>query len=181
MKEILEETKSRMNKTIEALEKELLTIRTGRASSSMLDRVEVMYYGFKTPLNQVASISIPEPRQILIKAYEKSILKDVEKGIIEANLGFNPINDGTVIRINVPVLTEDRRKELVKLVFKIAEENKVSIRNIRRDSNDLVKKEKDLSEDVKKNTETEIQKITDEFTNKIDSIAREKESDVMSV
>lgn len=181
MNNLIETTRNRMNKTIEAYENELTTIRTGRASSSMLDRVEVMYYGFKTSLNQVASVSVPEPRQLLIKAYDKSTLKDIEKGISEANLGFNPINDGTIIRINVPALTEERRKELVKLVYKIAEENKVAIRNIRRDSNEIVKKDKDYSEDEKKKMENEVQKITDEFVKKIDAIAQDKESDVMVV
>lgn len=181
MEEIIELTRSKMEKTIDSFEKELTTIRTGRANAAMLDRVEVMYYGFKTPLNQVASISVVESRQLLIKPYDKANLPDIEKGIVEANLGFNPSNDGSVIRIVIPTLTEERRKELVKLANKIKEENKVAVRNIRRDSNDLLKKDKDLSEDERKRLENEVQKVTDEYTNKLDLITENKEKDIMAI
>ncbi|HHU59942.1 TPA: ribosome recycling factor [bacterium] len=181
MENIIENAKQRMNKTIEVFEKELSSVRTGRATSSMLDRVEVMYYGFKTPLNQVASISVQEPRLLLIKPYDKSTLKDIEKGIAEANLGFNPINDGEVIRISVPELTEDRRRDMVKIVRKINEENKVAIRNIRRDANDTIKKDKDTSEDMRRSLESEVQKLTDEFIKKIDTITSIKEKEIMTI
>jgi ribosome recycling factor len=178
---LIENTRNKMGKTIDSFEKELQTVRTGKANASMLDRVEVMYYGFKTPLNQVASISVVESRQLLIKPYDKTVLKDIEKGIAEANLGFNPINDGSVLRIIIPALTEERRKELVKIVYKIAEESKVAIRNIRRDANDTIKKNKDTSEDERKALENEVQKVTDEFIKKIDAISLDKEKDVMAI
>lgn len=181
MENLIENTRNKMGKTIDSFEKELQTVRTGKANASMLDRVEVMYYGFKTPLNQVASISVVESRQLLIKPYDKTVLKDIEKGIAEANLGFNPINDGSVLRIIIPALTEKRRKELVKIVYKIAEESKVAIRNIRRDANDTIKKNKDTSEDERKSLENEVQKVTDEFIKKIDAISLDKEKDVMAI
>ena len=181
MDNLIEQTKSKMAKSVESFEGELSTVRTGVASASILDRIEVMYYGFKTPLNQVASISVPEPRMLLIKPYEKSTLKDIEKAIVEANIGLTPNNDGTVVRIIIPALTEERRKELCKQVSRYAEDAKVSIRNIRRDANDTVKKNKEISEDSRKGLETDIQKITDEFVKKIDLIAKDKEKDIMSI
>lgn len=181
MDNLIEQTKSKMSKSVESFEGELSTVRTGVASASILDRIEVMYYGFKTPLNQVASISVPEPRMLLIKPYEKSTLKDIEKAIVEANIGLTPNNDGTVIRIIIPALTEERRKELCKQVSRYSEDAKVSIRNIRRDANDTVKKNKEISEDSRKGLEENIQKLTDEFVKKIDSIAKDKEKDIMSI
>lgn len=181
MDNLIEQTKSKMAKSVESFEGELSTVRTGVASASILDRIEVMYYGFKTPLNQVASISVPEPRMLLIKPYEKSTLKDIEKAIVEANIGLTPNNDGTVVRIIIPALTEERRKELCKQVSRYAEDAKVSIRNIRRDANDTVKKNKEVSEDSRKGLETDIQKLTDEFVKKIDLIAKDKEKDIMSI
>ena len=181
MDNLVEQTKSKMSKSVESFESELSTVRTGIASASILDRIEVMYYGFKTPLNQVASISVPEPRMLLIKPYEKSTLKEIEKSIVEANIGLTPNNDGTVIRIIIPALTEERRKELCKQVSRYSEDAKVAIRNIRRDSNDTVKKNKEVSEDLRKGLEEDIQKITDEFIKKIDSIAKDKEKDIMSI
>ncbi len=181
MDNLIEQTKSKMAKSVESFEGELSTVRTGVASASILDRIEVMYYGFKTPLNQVASISVPEPRMLLIKPYEKSTLKDIEKAIVEANIGLTPNNDGTVVRIIIPALTEERRKELCKQVSRYAEDAKVSIRNIRRDANDTVKKNKEISEDSRKGLETDIQKLTDEFVKKIDLIAKDKEKDIMSI
>lgn len=181
MDNLVEQTKSKMSKSVESFESELSTVRTGIASASILDRIEVMYYGFKTPLNQVASISVPEARMLLIKPYEKSTLKDIEKAIVEANIGLTPNNDGTVIRIIIPALTEERRRELCKQVSRYSEDAKVSVRNIRRDANDTVKKNKEVSEDVRKGLEEDIQKLTDEFVKKIDSIAKSKEQDIMSI
>lgn len=181
MDNLVEQTKSKMSKSVESFESELSTVRTGIASASILDRIEVMYYGFKTPLNQVASISVPEARMLLIKPYEKSTLKDIEKAIVEANIGLTPNNDGTVIRIIIPALTEERRRELCKQVSRYSEDAKVSVRNIRRDANDTVKKNKEVSEDVRKGLEEDIQKLTDEFVKRIDSIAKNKEQDIMSI
>lgn len=181
MDNLIEQTKSKMSKSTESFESELATVRTGIASASILDRIEVMYYGFKTPLNQVASVSVPEPRMLLIKPYEKGTLKDIEKSIVEANMGLTPNNDGNVIRIIIPALTEERRKELCKQVSRYTEDAKVSIRNIRRDANDSIKKNKEISEDSRKGLEEDIQKLTDEFIKKIDAIAKEKEKDIMSI
>ena len=181
MEEILELTRERMEKTVKALENELSTVRTGLANAAILDRVEVLYYGYPTPLNQVASISVPEPRLLMVKPFDKSSIKDIEKGIVEANLGLNPVNDGTVIRLPIPPLTEDRRKELCKQVSRLGEDAKVAIRNVRRDSNDAVKKNKDYSEDTRKGLEDDVQKITDEFTKKIDSLVKEKENALLTI
>ena len=181
MEEILSLTRQKMSKSIESLTSELSTVRTGLANAAILDRVEVMYYGYLTPLNQMASISVPEPRMLVIKPYEKSTLKDIEKAIVEANLGLTPNNDGTLIRIIIPALTEERRRELCKQVSRYSEDAKVSIRNIRRDANDTVKKNKEVSEDTRKGLEENIQKLTDEFVKKIDSIAKDKEKDIMSI
>ena len=181
MDNLVEQIRSKMSKSVESFESELATVRTGIASASILDRIEVMYYGFKTPLNQVASISVPEPRMLVVKPYEKSTLKEIEKAIVEANIGLTPNNDGTIIRIIIPALTEERRKELCKQVSRYSEDAKVSIRNIRRDANDTVKKNKEVSEDTRKGLEEDIQKITDEFVKKIDSIAKNKEKDIMSI
>lgn len=181
MDNLVEQTKSKMIKSVESFESELATVRTGVASASILDRIEVMYYGFKTPLNQVASISVPEPRMLVVKPYEKSTLKEIEKAIVEANIGLTPNNDGTIIRIIIPALTEERRKELCKQVSRYSEDAKVSIRNIRRDANDTVKKNKEVSEDTRKGLEEDIQKLTDEFVKKIDTISKDKEKDIMSI
>lgn len=181
MEEILELTKQKMTKSIQSLESELSTVRTGLANAAILDRVEVLYYGYKTPLNQVSSISVPEPRLLMIKPFDKSLIKDIEKAIVEANLGLNPVNDGVVIRLPIPALTEDRRKELCKQVSRLGEDAKISIRNIRRDSNDAVKKNKEFSEDTRKGLETDIQKITDDFTKKVDALVKEKESALLKI
>ena len=181
MDNLIEQTKTKMSKSVESFESELSTVRTGIASASILDRIEVMYYGFKTPLNQVASISVPEPRMLVVKPYEKSTLKEIEKSIVEANIGLTPNNDGNIIRIIIPALTEERRKELCKQVSRYSEDAKVAIRNIRRDSNDSVKKNKDISEDSRKGLEEDIQKLTDEFVKKIETIAKDKEKDIMSI
>lgn len=177
---ILEETQEKMTKSIDAFTKELSTVRTGRANPNMLDRVMVDYWGSKTPINQTASISVVEGRTLVIKPYDKSILKDIERGIYEAELGLTPQNDGDVIRINVPALTEERRKEFVKLVKKYAEDAKVALRNIRRSANDDVEKA-DLAEDDEKSGKEQVQKITDEFVKKIDGLTAEKEKELMTV
>ncbi len=177
---IIEETKERMEKSIDAFKGELSTVRTGRANPTMLDRVTVMYWGEKTPLNQVAGISVVEGRQLLIKPYDKSTLKDIEHGIYEAELGLTPQNDGEVIRINVPALTEERRKEYVKLAKKYAEEAKVSLRNIRRSANDDVEKA-GLTEDEEKAGKERVQKLTDQYVKIIDTLTKEKETDLMKV
>ena len=181
MEEILELTKQKMDKSVQALQTELSTVRTGLANAAILDRVEVMYYGYKTPLNQVASISVPEPRMLMIKPFDKSTIKDIEKAVVDANLGLNPINDGSVIRLPIPPLTEDRRKELCKQVSRLGEDAKVAIRNVRRDSNDNVKKNKEYSEDTRKGLEEDIQKITDEYTKKVDALVKEKENALLTI
>jgi ribosome recycling factor len=181
MDNLVEQTKSKMTKSVESFESELSTVRTCVASASILDRVEVMYYGFKTPLNQVASISVPEPRMLMVKPFDKSSIKDIEKAIVDSNLGLNPVNDGSVIRLPIPALTEERRKELCKQVSRLGEDAKVAIRNVRRDSNETVKKNKDVSEDVRKGVEEDIQKITDEFTKKVDELVKAKEKDLLTI
>lgn len=182
-KQVIQQGEDRMLKTIEATKKEFSLVRTGKANPAILNNVTIDYYGMATPLNQIASISVPEPQMITVKPYDKSVLKAVEKAIQVADLGFNPINDGEVIRIPVPPLTEQIRKDLVKQVKKLAEENKVAIRNIRRDIiEELKKMEKDslISEDVLKKSLDEVQKITDKYINQIDQLAKDKEQTIMS-
>ena len=176
---ILLETEEKMEKTIKAYKNELVNIRTGRANPSMLDRVMVDYYGSPTPLNQISGISVVEGRQLLVKPYDKSSMKDIERAVYEADLGLTPQNDGAVIRINIPPLTEERRKELVKQVKKLAEEAKIAIRNQRRKANDLVEKGED--EDAVKEGKKDIQKLTYKFIQEIDDITKDKESDLMTV
>lgn len=177
---ILDETKEKMDKSIESFKRELSTVRTGRANPTMLDRVLVEYWGEKTPLNQVASISVVEGRQLLIKPYDKSTLKDIEHGVYEADLGLTPQNDGEVIRINVPALTEETRKEFVKKAKKYGEDAKVALRNIRRTANDDVLKS-GLTEDEEKQGKEKVQKLTDQYVKKVDQLTKEKEEDLMKV
>ncbi|MEJ2697809.1 MAG: ribosome recycling factor [Candidatus Sulfobium sp.] len=182
--ELRKRTSERMNGAIEALKKEFGSIRTGRASLSLLEGISVNYYGTITPLQQLASLSIPESRQIAIQPWEQRIIPDIEKAIMKSDLGLTPMNDGKIIRINIPDLTEERRKQLVKVVRKRTEEAKVAVRNIRRDANDELKKmEKDehLSEDDVKREQEEIQKITDSFVKKADEILEHKEKEIMEV
>ena len=174
---ILEETKEKMDKSIDAFKNELSTVRTGRANPTMLDRVMVNYYGEKTPLNQMASISVVEGRQLMIKPYDKSTLKDIEHGVYEADLGLAPQNDGEVIRINVPALTEETRRGYVKQAKKFAEDAKVALRNIRRSANDDVDKA-GLTEDEVKQGKERVQKLTDEYVKIIDQLAKDKEEDL---
>lgn len=184
MSEIIQDTKSRMKKSIENLSRELANISAGRANSNLLNGVNVDYYGAPTPVQQLASINVPEARLLVISPYDKSSVADIEKAIIAANLGVNPTSDGEVIRITVPALTEDRRKELVKNVKKIGEDSKVSIRNIRRDINDQLKKDEkngDITEDDLRSQTEDVQKVTDNSIKEIDNLVDEKEKDIMSV
>lgn len=183
-KQVISNTKEKMTKAIQAYTRELSTIRAGRASASLLDRVVVDYYGAPTPINQLASVSVPEARLLVIQPYDKTIVSEVEKAILKSDLGLTPSNDGTLIRLAVPALTEERRKELVKQVKKEAEAAKVAIRNIRRDANDDLKKlEKngEISEDDLRGYSDDVQKMTDEHINKIDQITKTKEQDIMEV
>ena len=178
--EILLEVEEKMENAITALENRFKTVRTGRANPSSLDGVKVNYYGVDTPLKQLATISVPEARQLLIKPFDKSCLSGIEKGIYEADLGYTPNNDGETIRIVIPDLTEDRRKELVKQVKAMCEDAKVAIRNARRDGLDDVKKA-ELSEDVEKQMEDDIQKLVNDYNKKAEDLTKEKENDLMSV
>lgn len=171
----------KMDKVIDHFQSELATIRTGAANANMLNRVEVDYYGSPTPLNQIAGISVSEGRTLVIKPYDPSSLKDIERACNEADLGIAPQNDGTVIRLTVPQLTGDTRKEMAKKVGKLAEESKVQVRNIRRDAMAVVKKDKTVDEDTQKDTEEEIQKITDKYVAKIEEMAKAKEKEVLTV
>ncbi len=182
--ELKRKTTERMSRTIETLKKEFASIRTGRASLALLDDIVVNYYDTPTPLQQLASLSIPESRQMAIQPWDPKIISEVEKAILKSDLGLTPMNDGKIIRINIPPLTEERRKQLVKTVRKKAEEAKVSIRNIRRDTNEELKKlekEKHLSEDVVKKSQEEIQKITDSYITKVDEVLANKEKEIMEV
>jgi len=180
--EINKKTKDLMGKSVEAFKVQLGKVRTGRASAGLIDGVNVEYYGAATPVNQVGSVSVPDARTIMIQPFDRSIINDIEKAIRAADLGFNPQNDGTVIRIPVPPLTEQRRKDFVKMCKKHAEDFKVAVRNIRRESIDEVKKlekNKQINEDERKRSEEEIQKFTDEFIKNIDSILIVKEKELM--
>ena len=180
---VLEHCKERMEAAIEHLDKELLHIRAGKASPAMLDGVLVEYYGSMTPLNQVSNVSTPDARTIAIQPWEKGLIPVIEKAILAANLGLNPENNGEIIRINIPILTEERRKSLVKQVHQEGETAKVSIRTARKEANDSLKKlQKDgLSEDVEKDAETDVQKMTDNYGDKIDNLVKTKEKDIMTI
>ena len=182
MSEINEASVKRMEKTINALKDEFNTNRTGRASAALFDKVRVDYYGEKTPLSQVANIAIPEARMVVITPWDKSLIGEIEKAIQRSELGLNPSNDGKVIRISIPPLTADRRKELVKQAKTIAENNRVAIRNIRRDGNEELKKQQkdgSITEDELKTTEDTLQKTTDKFIAEINKIFEEKEKEIM--
>ncbi|PLX68516.1 MAG: ribosome recycling factor [Denitrovibrio sp.] len=181
---VIKETKDKMDKTIAHYKEELKSIRTGRASISMFDNVTVDYYGTPTPINGVATLSSPEPRLITISPWDASIIPAIEKAIQNSNMGFNPSNDGKLIRIPVPQLTEDRRKEIVKLVKKMAEDNKVAVRNLRRDGNDKIKKlekDKEISEDDSKKFVDQIQEVTNDYIKKVDEVTAAKEKEVMEI
>ena len=174
----------RMEGAMDALKKEFGSVRTGRASLSLLDGIMVDYYGTLTPLQQLASLSVPESRQIAIQPWEQRVIPEIEKAIMKSDLGLTPSNDGKFIRIGIPPLTEERRKQLVKVVRKRAEEAKIAIRNIRRDTNEELKKlekEKHLSEDDAKKSHDEIQKLTDSYITKVDEVLKHKENEIMEV
>ncbi|MDR2023573.1 MAG: ribosome recycling factor [Hungatella sp.] len=184
MQESLQVYEDKMNKTLKALENEYMTIRAGRANPHVLDKIKVDYYGTPTPLQQVGNISIPEARIIVIQPWEKSLLKAIEKAILTSDLGINPTNDGNVIRLVFPELTEERRKDLVKDVKKKGEAAKIAIRNIRRDANDLFKKQlkaEEISEDEQAETEEKIQKLTDKMIAQVDKMIEEKSKDLLTV
>lgn len=183
-KQIIKDAEDRMRKSIEAFRHELAGMKAGRATPAMLDKLRIDYYGTPTPVNQVANIDIPDSRTIAIKPWDRSMLKAIEKSILTSDLGLNPSNDGIVIRLSIPPMTQDRRKELVKVVHKRAEEERVVIRNIRRDANDQIKKiEKDkaVSEDESKRGQDEVQKVTDKLIKEVDHILEIKEKEIMEV
>lgn len=184
IKDIILSAEDKMNKTISVLKKDLASMKAGRANPTILDRIEVEYYGSMVPISQVGNISAPEPRIILIQPWEKSSLKTIEKAILKSDLGLTPSNDGAVIRLIIPELTEETRKNLVKNVKKAGEEAKVAVRSIRRDSNDKIKalkKNSEISEDDMKKAEDDIQKKTDNFIKEVDKIIESKEKEIMSV
>ncbi|HRJ28766.1 MAG TPA: ribosome recycling factor [Cyclobacteriaceae bacterium] len=177
----LEDAKESMNKALNHVGHELTKIRAGKANPSMLDGIQVSYYGNMTPLNQVSSLTTPDARTIFIKPWEKNIIQEIEKAIRDANLGLNPQNDGQQVIVNIPMLTEERRKQLVKQVGQECEHGRVSVRNIRKDTNEHLKKIKGASEDDIKDAEATVQKLTDEFISKIDALLKKKEAEIMTV
>lgn len=184
LKEIYQEAESRMKGAVQALEDDLSGIRTGRAHPALVEKLQVEYYGMPTPLVQLASISIPEPRSILIRPFEASTLKAIERGIMASDLGLTPNNDGKSIRLNLPPLTEDRRRDLVKIVHSRVEDGRVAVRNVRRDTiKDLreYEQEKMISEDERKRGEDEVQKITDRFIEEMNNIGERKEKEILEV
>ncbi|TVR02003.1 MAG: ribosome recycling factor [Spirochaetaceae bacterium] len=184
MDQLLKQSEERMKKSLHALEEEFNTIRTGRASASLFDKIKVEYYGNSTPLNQVATISVPEARLVVIQPWDKAVISDIEKAIQKSELSVNPMNDGKVIRINIPPLTEERRKEFAKVAKNMAEQARVAVRNIRRDANDDLKKQQkngDLSEDEAKRGEDEIQKLTDRFVEEINRVVETKEKEILEI
>ncbi|WP_125153740.1 ribosome recycling factor [Clostridium rectalis] len=184
IKDILNVADEKMTKTISVLKKDLGSMKAGRANPAMLDRVEVEYYGTMTPMNQVGNISVPEPRILQIQPWDKNAIKDIEKAILKSDLGLNPSNDGNVIRLMIPELTEETRKNIVKNVKKTGEEAKIAIRAVRRDCNEKIKglkKEADVSEDEIKKAEEDIQKKTDKFIKEVDNVIEQKEKEIMAV
>jgi len=182
--ELKTRTRNGMDKAVEALRRDLAKVRTGRASVAILDDVRVDYYGTPTPLNQVSSLTVPEPRLITIQPWEKKLIPEIERAIQKADLGINPTSDGIIIRLAFPPLTEERRKEMVKQVKKMGEEGKIAVRNARRDANDSLKKllkDKEISEDDEKRGEKEIQELTDDYVGRIDKVVADKEKELMEI
>jgi ribosome recycling factor len=182
--QVQDELKKEMDHTLDTLRKELTKVRTGRASTALIEGVMVEYYGTRTPLNQLAALSAPEPRLLLVQPYDRSIMSAVEKAIYQSDLGLTPVNDGKVIRVPIPELTEERRKELVRHIRKVAEDYRVSLRNHRRDSNERIKKmqkDKQITEDEARSTQDRVQKITDEYIEKLDKVLKSKEDELMAV
>lgn len=181
---IINDADKQMKETVNFFKKELSHVRAGKAQPSLLDGVKVDYYGSQTPLNQLANVSAPEARLLTVQPYDKSALEDIEKAIMSAGLGLNPNNDGNIIRIPLPMLTEERREELVKKCSEIAEDARISIRNTRRDANDEIKKKvksESLSEDARYEAEEEVQKITDKYTERVDELLEKKEDEIRTV
>ena len=184
VKEIIANNEERLEKSIAASKREFGSLRAGRATPSLLDKVMVDYYGTPTPVNQVAKVSVPEPRMIMITPWEKSLMHDIEKAIMKSDLGLSPNSDGTAIRLSIPQLTQERRQELVKTVGKKAEEAKVAIRNIRRDGNDAIKKlekAKEITEDDSKKGQESVQKLVDKYIKTVDTLREAKEKEIMEV
>ena len=181
MDNVLTETESKMKKAIETMEKRFTNVRAGRANPAILDGVMVNYYGTATPLKSLATISIPEARQLMIKPFDRSCLNDIEKGIYEANIGLTPNNNGECIILNIPALTEETRREYVKQVKQIAEEGKINLRNIRQDSNNEIKKNEDLTEDEKENLMDDVQNLINKYNKVIDEKEKEKEQELLTV
>jgi ribosome recycling factor len=184
MNEVLTETEKRMVGAVEAYQHELAKLRTGRASLAVVDGIQVDYYGVLTPINQVATLSVPDPTTITIAPWEPKVLAEVEKAILRSNLGLTPNNDGRVIRLNIPALTEERRKALVKVAHEIAEGSRNAIRQIRRDGNDHFKrmeKDKEISEDEMRDGQEQVQKLTDTYIERINSILKKKETEILEV
>lgn len=182
--EVISTARQGMNKAIDALKKDLSRVRTGRASTAILDEVVVDYYGTPTPLNQVGTLSVPEPRLITIQPWEKSLIPQIEKAILKSDLGLTPNSDGQIVRISFPPLTEERRREMVKLARRLGEDAKIAIRNVRREANETLKKlekEKEISEDDLKRGEKDIQDLTDSFVQKVDETIDKKEKEVMEI
>lgn len=183
-KDVIDKTRHSMDKAIEVLRKEFSRVRTGRASVSLLDDIRVDYYGTPTPLNQIGTLTVPEPRLITIQPWEKKLIPEIEKAILKSDLGLNPASDGVLVRIAIPALTEERRKEMVKLIKRMGEDAKIAIRNVRRDGNEGMKKlekDKEISEDEMKRGEKEIQDLTDQFVKKADEVVASKEKEVMEI
>lgn len=180
----LKQTENKMKKSAELLVKDYSTMRAGRATPSLLENVLVDYYGTPTPVNQMATVTVPESRLLVIQPWDKNMIPQIEKAILKSDLGINPINDGNVIRLTVPTLTEEKRKDLVKVVHKKAEETRIAIRNLRRDINEQIKgteKEGDISEDMAKRYLNDTQELTDKYTKKIDEVAIAKEKEIMGI
>ena len=183
-KELIVKSEESMRKSIGFLKEELATIRAGKANPKLVDKIQVSYYGTMTPLNQIANISVPEPRMLLIQPWDANALKDIERALLVSDLGINPTNDGKLIRLIIPVLTEERRREILKLVKKEIENSKIAIRNIRRDTNDEIKKlekQSEISKDELKRAEDEMQKLTDRYIDIIDEVYKEKEIEILEV
>lgn len=184
MHQLVKDANNRMDKTLEALRSELSKVRTGKATTALLDGVKVDYYGNLTPINQVANVTVLDPHTLSVTPWDKAMVQIIDRAILEANLGFNPISDGTNLKIPIPLLTEERRKDFVKIVKKFGEDSKVAIRNVRRDANEHLKKEekeKKMSEDELKHAEDEVQKLTDQHIKLVDEILKHKEKEIMEV
>ena len=181
---ILKNADSKMKKAIEALNSELSSIRTGRASPALVEHIKVDYHGVLTPLIQLASISVPEPRTIAVRPWDRSIINNIDKAILKSDLGLNPTNDGTSLRITIPTLTEERRKDLIKIIHKRLEESRIHIRNVRRDTVDELKKsekDKEISQDQEKRGAEQLQKLTDSYISSIDKIGKDKEAEILEI